>query len=375
MASSQLPTPDVSPEERMLDDHEDDISSTKSSSQGQDFTLFSNPEPASRRSPLFASPPRIVGRSRSVASSPATGVVTPRDDTPAWASLHYPKNTSTSPFPGPNQNITLRPSIWAMAASNVDEYNRIKKASNQTYNSGAAPALNALADIADIALRRPSMSGEILGRSTRKVLKARKPKPVAKIASPKMSSSPSNQAAAREARTRKKKRQHENDEISDSPPRRLRAEPVHKYKPENYTECVDYCPPTHLDPKVEQMLKSHLTSLGGDVKRPADGADDEIAHLLHPLEHVLARHLRLTSNKYLINKRLILRAKVQSIIKGTAFSKTHAQQNAIIDVNKASKIWEFFHHAGWFEDALFKDAVGRERARESAERAERRAGV
>ncbi|CAG8512667.1 18229_t:CDS:2 [Racocetra fulgida] len=77
-----------------------------------------------------------------------------------------------------------------------------------------------------------------------------------------------------------------------------------------------------------------------------------IAHLphynaLHPTEARIVSVLRLTPIQYLTGKHTLISAAHRYAQKALPFKKSDAQKLLRIDVNKASKLWEFFHQVHW----------------------------
>ncbi|CAG8504486.1 6823_t:CDS:1 [Ambispora leptoticha] len=70
---------------------------------------------------------------------------------------------------------------------------------------------------------------------------------------------------------------------------------------------------------------------------------------LHPTEATLASTLRLTPAQYLTSKNSIISAARRYAKRMMPFRKSDAQRLLRIDVNKSSKLWEFFRDIGWFD--------------------------
>jgi hypothetical protein len=69
----------------------------------------------------------------------------------------------------------------------------------------------------------------------------------------------------------------------------------------------------------------------------------------------LASTLRLDCATYLTTKRRIFVRRLDCALQPKEFRKTDAQKECNIDVNKASKLWEAFNHAGWLrEEWMYK---------------------
>ncbi|CAG8457136.1 28649_t:CDS:2 [Dentiscutata erythropus] len=78
----------------------------------------------------------------------------------------------------------------------------------------------------------------------------------------------------------------------------------------------------------------------------------EISHLLryevlHKTEATVASLLRLTPVQYLTSKYILLSASRRYKERMLPFRKSDAQKMLKIDVNKSSKLWEFFGQANW----------------------------
>ncbi|CAG8691424.1 13506_t:CDS:2 [Cetraspora pellucida] len=78
----------------------------------------------------------------------------------------------------------------------------------------------------------------------------------------------------------------------------------------------------------------------------------EISHLLrydvlHKTEATVASLLRLTPVQYLTSKYILLSASRRYKDRMLPFRKSDAQKMLKIDVNKSSKLWEFFGQANW----------------------------
>ncbi|CAG8433625.1 10920_t:CDS:1 [Diversispora eburnea] len=77
-----------------------------------------------------------------------------------------------------------------------------------------------------------------------------------------------------------------------------------------------------------------------------------ISHLphfnaLHPKEVIVASTLRLTPVQYLTSKNTLVSAAQRYVQRSLPFRKSDAQKLLRIDVNKASKLWEFFQQVKW----------------------------
>ena len=75
----------------------------------------------------------------------------------------------------------------------------------------------------------------------------------------------------------------------------------------------------------------------------------------HPKEIDLAGTINMVHfAQYEESKRLIFQFWYERKSKGLSFTKTHAQQAAHVDVNKASALWTAFDKVGWFSDEAFR---------------------
>ncbi|KAK1813176.1 hypothetical protein LTR12_012430 [Friedmanniomyces endolithicus] len=116
-----------------------------------------------------------------------------------------------------------------------------------------------------------------------------------------------------------------------------------------WRQIEDYSPPlSSLDGS------SRLKATWGPGTAPLDISDEQDAECLGPVEMRVAATLRLKPVQYLANKRRIFAAKVNSLKDGKTFTKTAAQNECNIDVNKASALWTAFDGAGWFERTWFE---------------------
>ena len=87
--------------------------------------------------------------------------------------------------------------------------------------------------------------------------------------------------------------------------------------------------------------------------KPLDLSSDPNRHMLHPSELKAAEALRLECDRWLVTKRMIFLGALECYRAGKEFKKTDAQKATVIDVNKASKIWEAFNSVGWFAPQHF----------------------
>ncbi|CAG8681192.1 9570_t:CDS:2 [Ambispora gerdemannii] len=120
-------------------------------------------------------------------------------------------------------------------------------------------------------------------------------------------------------------------------------------------------PPPPLQKSVSQLLHE-IESLEYNqepldhVKRPKitwkgmphDIRNESYFEVLHHVEAQVVSTLRMTPIQYLNTKLAILSAAREFEDRGLPFRKVDAQRAVRIDVNKACKLWEFFHDVGWF---------------------------
>lgn len=117
----------------------------------------------------------------------------------------------------------------------------------------------------------------------------------------------------------------------------------------HWTELTDYSPPTStLDAGGKKL------SAWWDNGHSKPLEEDPDVHHLHPQEKHIAETLRLEGHKYMYNKRKIFQARLQALKDGKNFTKTAAQGACNIDVNKASRLWDAYNGAGWFDESWFE---------------------
>jgi hypothetical protein len=116
----------------------------------------------------------------------------------------------------------------------------------------------------------------------------------------------------------------------------------------DYHALPDYCPPLDSLPKGNsKVLKAEWKGTKLDLSNDPD------RHMLHEAELDLAATLRLNCATYLCSKRRVFMARINGLKTGKEFRKTDAQQACKIDVNKASKLWQAYDKAGWFNPNHF----------------------
>ncbi|CAG8603342.1 5141_t:CDS:1 [Dentiscutata erythropus] len=125
----------------------------------------------------------------------------------------------------------------------------------------------------------------------------------------------------------------------------------------NDTKSVRIPPP--LPMQIDELMSNiNALNLDNDALEkitPAiswKGQPLSITHLphynaLHPIEAHVVSILRLTPIQYLTGKHTLISAAHRYAQKALPFKKSDAQKLLRIDVNKASKLWEFFHQAQW----------------------------
>ncbi|CAG8592767.1 9300_t:CDS:2 [Acaulospora colombiana] len=99
----------------------------------------------------------------------------------------------------------------------------------------------------------------------------------------------------------------------------------------------------HLDMEILNDITPKITWKGQPLS---------ISHLphfnaLHPKEIMVASTLRLTPVQYLTAKNTLVSAAQRYAQRSLPFRKSDAQKLLRIDVNKASKLWEFFQQVKW----------------------------
>jgi hypothetical protein len=114
-------------------------------------------------------------------------------------------------------------------------------------------------------------------------------------------------------------------------------------------------PPMQFDELIKSIEKLGLTTELLNKANPRinwKGQPLSILHLphynsLHPKEAIVASTLRLTPVQYLTAKNTLVSSARRYIQKSLPFRKSDAQKLLRIDVNKASKLWEFFMQVKW----------------------------
>ncbi|CAB4428765.1 unnamed protein product [Rhizophagus irregularis] len=114
-------------------------------------------------------------------------------------------------------------------------------------------------------------------------------------------------------------------------------------------------PPMQFDELIKSIDKLGLTTELLNKANPRinwKGQPLSILHLphynsLHPKEAIVASTLRLTPVQYLTAKNTLVSSARRYIQKSLPFRKSDAQKLLRIDVNKASKLWEFFMQVKW----------------------------
>ncbi|PKC67701.1 hypothetical protein RhiirA1_417799, partial [Rhizophagus irregularis] len=72
-------------------------------------------------------------------------------------------------------------------------------------------------------------------------------------------------------------------------------------------------------------------------------------NLLHPKEALVVSTLRLTPLQYLTSKFILISSARGYSQRSFPFRKSDAQRHLPIDVNKSSKLWEWFTQTGWLK--------------------------
>ncbi|RHZ78689.1 hypothetical protein Glove_158g64 [Diversispora epigaea] len=113
--------------------------------------------------------------------------------------------------------------------------------------------------------------------------------------------------------------------------------------PMQFDELITNIKALDLDTKVLDTIDSAITWKGQPLS---------ISHLphydsLHPAEAQVVSILRLTPVQYLTGKHTLISAAQRYNQRNLPFKKSDAQKLLRIDVNKASKLWEFFRQVHW----------------------------
>ncbi|CAG8433629.1 10922_t:CDS:1 [Diversispora eburnea] len=113
--------------------------------------------------------------------------------------------------------------------------------------------------------------------------------------------------------------------------------------PMQFDELITNIKALDLDTKVLDTIDSAITWKGQPLS---------ISHLphydsLHPAEAQVVSVLRLTPVQYLTGKHTLISAAQRYNQRNLPFKKSDAQKLLRIDVNKASKLWEFFRQVRW----------------------------
>ncbi|CAG8580688.1 12409_t:CDS:1 [Acaulospora colombiana] len=114
-------------------------------------------------------------------------------------------------------------------------------------------------------------------------------------------------------------------------------------------------PPMQFDELISNIRALSLNTEVLDEMAPEitwKGQPLSIAHLphydaLHPTEAHVVSVLRLTPVQYLTGKYTLVSAAQRYVHRALPFKKSDAQKLLRIDVNKASKLWEFFRQVRW----------------------------
>ncbi|GBC04432.1 hypothetical protein RclHR1_05680017 [Rhizophagus clarus] len=126
-----------------------------------------------------------------------------------------------------------------------------------------------------------------------------------------------------------------------------------------FTETKSVLFPTPPTMEINELKKSiedlniETTCLdNADINVKWKGQPLNIIHLTHyPLLHPKEAHvtsiLRLTPVQYLTSKYVLISSARRYVKKNLPFRKSDAQKLLRIDVNKASKLWEFFQQVKW----------------------------
>ncbi|CAG8562259.1 4882_t:CDS:1 [Ambispora leptoticha] len=146
----------------------------------------------------------------------------------------------------------------------------------------------------------------------------------------------------------------------------LDSNTVHSYSRSKHENLVKSSidktkPPLQLQKPVSRLLHEiesleYNQGLLDHIKRPKiiwkgmphDIRNESYFEMLHHVEAQVVSTLRMTPIQYLNTKLAILSVAREFEDRGLSFRKVDAQRAVRIDVNKACKLWEFFHDVGWF---------------------------
>jgi hypothetical protein len=238
-------------------------------------------------------------------------------------------------------SIVFGSHMWTSASQSPDAYLQMlidSNAAQTLYTPGENSKMDALLRAVEVSRRLPP--------TTRAAPIATTTSSARRRSSAIESRRPSN---GRTSSTKKRS----NTEESAPEAKRMRAAAVKKEKPQRYTQVVDYCPPLLTTLERQPPIKPFMQK-GNRISHRNDPDLHLIGVELCSTEAQFAEVNQLDINKYLINKRKIFEGRVRHHLQGgRGFTKTHAQGAAIIDVNKASRLWEFYDQAGWFNIELF----------------------
>ncbi|KXT05916.1 hypothetical protein AC578_315 [Pseudocercospora eumusae] len=178
----------------------------------------------------------------------------------------------------------------------------------------------------------------------------------ARISPPKTNGDDSLPVITSEASAKRHRRQASTPDVSagglppaSQPKPRTRAPPSKSVngKDLNWRAIPDYAPP------ASSLNGRELNALWTNGHR-LDLENDPDREHLHPEELKIASILRLKGAQYLMSKRRIFEARLEHFKENKEFNKTSAQACTSIDVNKASRLWDAFNNAGWFDEKWFE---------------------
>lgn len=102
--------------------------------------------------------------------------------------------------------------------------------------------------------------------------------------------------------------------------------------------------------KLDNMSLKNITPNINWTSEPRSIIQFPYYTYLHPKEALVATTLRLTPFHYLSAKYVIISSARMAMKKSLPFRKSHAQKLLRIDVNKTSKLWEWFVQTKWIQN-------------------------
>ncbi|CAG8669596.1 25022_t:CDS:2 [Gigaspora margarita] len=110
---------------------------------------------------------------------------------------------------------------------------------------------------------------------------------------------------------------------------------------------LDVFTPFKEDPMALLHINKPYQTLTSECRQPLTISHLPHFNALHRKEVEVASTLRLTPVQYLTAKHTLVSAAQRYVQKSLPFRKSDAQKLLRIDVNKASKLWEFFQQVKW----------------------------